>query len=157
MSEIKFKDARYYDHITQDQLAIGNVILLRVKAGELPDLKVAADWLADVTENATVISGSKENIAGILKAVEGSKKPIIVVMEGSQLDTAETTHWARENNVLVFIVVRRDKTLPRYIILLPRCAVDLEFNPETGRIERVLTLRNIATMSGWVTDFTKDE
>lgn len=156
MSEIKFKDARYYDHITQQQLAIGGIILLRVKTNENKDaLSVAAEWVSGAVEQAVVIHGTREVVEKTLENITTSDKPVIVIIPMSQLDITETTHWATDRNVLVIGATNLNAITPRYTIMLARCVLDLDFDLQTGKLNKITTVRNIATMSGWVTDFTE--
>jgi hypothetical protein len=44
MSEITFKDARYYDLITKEQLAVGHVVLLTFKDQPAGVMTPAVEW-----------------------------------------------------------------------------------------------------------------
>ncbi|AHI60229.1 hypothetical protein Ea357_078 [Erwinia phage Ea35-70] len=155
MSEITFKDARYYDLITKEQLQPGHTILLSLKGQPAGVMTPAVQWAKDNLENTVVVYGTVDDLQSIRKEISTCDQPVAVVLTGGYHATYELTHWARENNVVVFLASDTNAPRPRYAVLLGTCLIQLTYD-HTGRVSSATAIRNQATASGWVIDFTAD-
>ncbi|QZA70865.1 hypothetical protein AH06_86 [Erwinia phage AH06] len=156
MNEITFKDERYYDLITKEQLTAGHVVLLSVKGQPAGVMTPAVQWAKDNLINAVVVYGTTNDLQAIRDEVMKVTQPIVVVLTGSTMSMHELSHWARDANVVVFLAVDANAALPRYHVLLAACMVELTYD-HTGRVAQARAIRNIHTASGWVLDFTEDK
>lgn len=156
MSEITFKDARYYDLITKEQLTAGHAIILSLKRYPVGVMTTAVQWAKDNLDNAVVVYGTVDDLQSILDEVTAVKQPIVVVLTGTSMSMHELSHWAREANVTVFLAVDANAPLPRYHVLLAGCLIELTFG-NNGCVSKGIAVRNQRTASGWVIDFTEDK
>jgi len=156
MSEIKFKDVRYYDVISQGQLAAGKVILLTLKGHQAGVMTPVVQWAKDNLLGAFVVYGTVDDMTTILDDLPATNQSIAVVLTGATFPVTEIMHWARTNNVTVFLAHDANTILPRYQILLPSCVVQLTYD-HTGRVANATTIRNQELATGWVVDFTEDK
>lgn len=157
MSEITFKDARYYDLITKEQLSVGHAIMITLKGQKAGVMTTAVEWAKANLQNAFITYGTIDDLVSIADDLREVNQPIAVVLTGTRYNIAEISHWAREQNVTVFLVSDAMDALPRYHVMLSTCMVELTYSPENGQLISGKAIRNQKTMSGWVVDFTEDK
>jgi len=155
MSEIKFKDARYYDLISQEQLSPGNVIMLSIKNNSGPLMGAGLSWVNENLDNFHLAFGNVDDLETLSKAFVGVKKPIVVLVTGSGSMTYDLAHYARDNNVTMFCLMDA-RTLPRYQILLANCVVELTYGKD-DKLTKAMAIRNRELATGWSLDFTEDK
>lgn len=155
MSDITFKDARYYDLITKEQLSAGHVVMLSFKGHKDGLMTTAVTWAKENLQGTFITYGTIDDLASIVDDLREINQPITVVLTGTKYNIAEISHWARENNVMVFMASNAMDALPRYHVMLSTCMVEFTYSPETGQLASGKAIRNIRTASGWVIDFTE--
>lgn len=156
MSEIKFKDVRYYDLISQDQLDAGKTILITVKGQPAGVMTPVVQWAKDNLLGAFVVYGTVNDLDSICDDLPQTNQSIAVVLTGAKFPVTEIMHWARTKNVTVFLAHDATATLPRYHVLLPSCVVQFTYD-HTGQLTQATAIRNQQLATGWVVDFTEDK
>lgn len=155
MSEIKLKDARYYDLISQEQLSPGKVIMLSIKNNSGTPMNAGLTWVKENLENINLAYGNVGDLETLSKTFVHTDKPIVVVVTGSSSMSYDLQHYAREHGVTLFCVVDA-AACPRYQILLSNCTVELTYDKD-NKVASAMAIRNRELATGWTIDFTGDK